>query len=91
MVQHRKREQETGSLACSPSGGASWLLKWGEGGADRWAEPEEGLRWSAHPLVVPCAGIMRCTLLSLPVPQQWQLGFWIFLHLVVHNLPQLCM
>ena len=41
---------------------------------------------------------MRSTLLllltpcfSLPALQKWQLGFLVFLYLVVHNLPQLYM
>ena len=30
--------------------GASWLLKWREGGANQWVRVEGWLRWSAHPL-----------------------------------------
>ena len=40
---------------------------WGGVGLERW------LRWSAHPLVVLCAGIGHSTLLLLLEPQKWQL------------------
>ena len=36
-------------------------------------------------LVVPCAGIMCSTLLSLLAPQKWQLGLFVS---CCHNLPQ---
>ena len=43
--------------------------------------------WSAHPLVVLCAVCMHSTLLLLPTPQKWQLGFLVFLYLLSRNCP----
>ena len=50
-----------------------------------------GLGGLPTPLVVPCAGIMCRTLILLPAPQKWQLGFWSFCILLFINLPQPCM
>lgn len=69
---------------------------WGEGPGLR---PEGSLGWLArspfgaveyrrhaqHLAFVPS------TLFLLPALQKWQLVFLVFLYLVVHNLPQLCM
>lgn len=55
--------------------------------------PDRWLRWSAHPFGGGCAGAwaVPCfcsnTLLLLPAPQKWQLGF--FGLYLVYNLPQL--
>ena len=56
------QEQETDALACSPSRGPSWSLKWGEGGVRGW------LGWSADPLVVLCPGTVLSALLLLLAP-----------------------
>ena len=60
-----------GGEAAGPLIGVQVRVNW-------WVGPEWWLGWSAYPLVVLCAGIMCSTLLLLPVPQKWQLGFGLF-------------
>ena len=54
--------------------------------------PEDGCGWFAHRFgggvcTFHFTAYMHSTLLLLAV-QKWQLGFLVFLYLVVHNLPQ---
>ena len=59
---------------------------------------EAWLRWSAHPLGgVESRGHVQCSpfapdpLILLLALQKWQLGFLVFLYLIVYNLSQLHM
>ena len=47
---------------------------------------EGWLTWFVHPF----GGVECRNMLLLPILQKWQLGFLIFLYLMVHNLIQLC-
>ena len=75
----REERQVKSSLAHSRKG-ESWFLKWGEGRSGS-VGARRGLHGLPTPFVVLCAGIMQDTLLLLPEPQKWQLGFGIFVSL----------
>ena len=72
-----ERKQVTGPLLAPRSGGEGSLygvrVGVGPGVGQEW-----WLKWAAHPLVVLSARGLRRTLLLLPAPQKWQLGFWSF-------------
>ena len=53
--------------------------------------PEGWLRWSAHPFGgVGCRRHVQYATFA-PGSSEVTVGFLVFLYLVVHNLPQLCM
>ena len=83
-----RREGEKTSDRCFAHS-LSWFLNALRVGVVGWVAMEGWLRGSAHPSVVPCAGIVRRTLLLL---QHLRNGSWglVVLYLIVCNFPQLC-
>ena len=73
VTQFARKSQD---FLCRGDGGVWW--DWGVGGGGSMDQVEGDFGGLLTPLVVVWAGFMCSTLLLLPAPQKWQLGFGFF-------------